>query len=222
MNRIQQLIDRSRPTRRRLFVALAINTVGLIIAIGVLAYLVTRPLSGTTVDGLTLDGETLLQKQAAAAGRAVRDPAPGFGPAAGGAPLQLVDLAGRRVTLGEYLGRPVWIIFWATYCHACQREEPDLRGVYGSHANSDLVVLAIDVGEEPDTVRGYVEDRQLPWVVLIDSDGSAVAAYGAIGTPTHYFIDRQGIIRARAFGALSREEMEGYVAGVESSEPVRP
>lgn len=222
MNRIQLLIDRLRPTPRRLVGALAINTVGLIVSIGVLAYVLTRPLSGTTVDGLTLDGETLLQEQAAAAGLAVRDAAPGFGPAADGAPLQLVDLAGRRVTLGEYLGRPVWITFWATYCHACQREEPDLRRVYASHANSDLVMLAIDVGEEPDIVRGYVEDRQLPWVVLIDSDGSAVAAYGAIGTPTHYFIDRQGIIRARAFGALSREEMEGYVAGVESSEPVRP
>jgi thiol-disulfide isomerase/thioredoxin len=174
----------------------------LIVTIGVLAYLVTRPLSGTAVDGLTLDGETLLQEQAAAAGRAIRDPAPGFTPSANGASLRLSDLAGRPVSLGEYLGRPVWITFWATYCHACQREEPDLRRVYEAHTKGDLVILAIDVGEDAEVVRQYVDDRDLPWTVFLDLDGSAVAAYGAIGTPTHYFVDRQGIIRSRAFGAL--------------------
>jgi cytochrome c biogenesis protein CcmG, thiol:disulfide interchange protein DsbE len=124
-------------------------------------------------------------------------------------------VAGRPVTLGENLGRPVWITFWATYCHACQREEPDLRRVYASRANSDLVVLAIDVGEDPQVVGTYVEDRDIPWTVLLDRDGSAVAAYGAIGTPTLYFIDRRGIIRSRAFGALDREEMEAHLAGLD-------
>jgi cytochrome c biogenesis protein CcmG/thiol:disulfide interchange protein DsbE len=202
MNRIQELVHRSGPTPRRLFILLVINSVGLIVTIGVLAYLVTRPLSGTAVDGLTLDGETLLQEQAAAAGRAIRDPAPGFTPSANGASLRLSDLAGRPVSLGEYLGRPVWITFWATYCHACQREEPDLRRVYEAHTKGDLVILAIDVGEDAEVVRQYVDDRDLPWTVFLDLDGSAVAAYGAIGTPTHYFVDRQGIIRSRAFGAL--------------------
>lgn len=215
MNRIQQVIDRSRPTPGRLLIVLGINSVGLIVAIGALAYLMTRPLSGTAVDGLTLDGETLLQEQAAAAGLAIRDPAPGFDAAADRASLRLTDLAGRPVALGEYLGRPVWITFWATYCHACQREEPDLRRVYGSHANRDLVILAIDVGEDPQVVGQYVEERDIPWTVLLDHDGSAVAAYGAIGTPTHYFIDQQGIIRSRAFGALDCEKMEAHLAGIE-------
>jgi cytochrome c biogenesis protein CcmG/thiol:disulfide interchange protein DsbE len=215
MNRMQELVHRSRSTPRRLFILLIINSVGLTVAIVALVYVVTRPLSGTAADGLTLDGETLLQEQAAAAGRAIRDPAPGFTPSADGASMRLSDLAGNPVSLGEYLGRPVWITFWATYCHACQREEPDLRRVYASHATSDLVILAIDVGEDTEVVRQYVDDRDLPWTVLLDLDGSAVAAYGTIGTPTHYFVDRQGIIRSRAFGALSRAQMEGYVAGIE-------
>jgi len=215
MRRIVRLMAGSRPSRSRLLIMLAVNTVGLIAAIGLLTFAVTRPLSGTAVDGLTLDGETLLQEQAAAAGLAVRDPAPGFAPAADGASLRLADLAGRPVTLGQYLGRPVWITFWATYCHACQREEPDLRRVYESHANSDLAILAIDVGEDAHVVGQYVEDRDLPWTVILDLDGSAVAAYGAIGTPTHYFIDRRGIIRSRAFGALDREEMEAHLEGIE-------
>lgn len=64
-------------------------------------------------------------------------------------------------------------------------------------------------------MREYAADRRLPWRVLIDVDGSVVAVYGAIGTPTHYFIDRQGIIRFRAFGALTRDEMETHLAAIE-------
>ncbi|MGH9249982.1 MAG: TlpA family protein disulfide reductase [Acidimicrobiales bacterium] len=185
------------------------------VAIGLLLYAVTRPLTGTAVDGVTLDGEALLQEEAAAAGRGVREPAPGFADTADASPPRLTDLEGRPVTLADYRGRPVWITFWATYCHACQLEEPDLRRAYASHADDDLVVLAIDVGEDRDVVRRYVEARRLPWLVAIDVEGSAVGAYGAIGTPTHYFIDRVGIIRSRAFGALNLNEMEAHIAGID-------
>jgi thiol-disulfide isomerase/thioredoxin len=194
---------------------LGINTFALVVAIGLLLYALTRPLTGTPVEGVTLDGEALLQEQAAAAGRAVREPAPGFAPAGDGGSPRLTDLEGRTVTLADYRGRPVWITFWATYCHACQLEEPDLRRVYASHVRDDLVVLAIDVGEDPGVVRRYVEEHRLPWTVVIDGEGSAVSAYGAIGTPTHYFVDRQGIIRSRAFGALSHDEMEAHIARIE-------
>lgn len=199
----------------RLLVLLGINALGLVVAIGLLLYALTRPLTGTPVEGVTLNGEALLQEEAAAAGRGVREPAPGFARAADGGSTHLTDLEGRTVMLADYRGRPVWITFWATYCHACQLEEPDLRRVYDSHAGDDLVMLAIDVGEDRGVVRRYVMERRLPWTVVIDVEGSAVGAYGAIGTPTHYFVDRQGIIRSRAFGALTREEMDTHVAGIE-------
>ncbi|MBA2634876.1 MAG: TlpA family protein disulfide reductase [Chloroflexi bacterium] len=199
----------------RLLIILGINALGLVAAIGILLYALTRPLTGIPVEGVTLDGEALLQEQAAAAGRAVRDPAPGLAQSGGGVSPRLADLEGRSVTLADYRGRPIWITFWATYCHACQLEEPDLRRVYASHVGDDLVMLAIDVGEDRAVVRRYVEERRLPWTVLIDVEGSAVGAYGAIGTPTHYFVDRQGIIRSRAFGALAQDEMEAHLAGIE-------
>jgi cytochrome c biogenesis protein CcmG/thiol:disulfide interchange protein DsbE len=205
----------SGSSRGRLLFLLAINTLGLVVAIGLLLYALTRPLTGTPLEGMTLDGEALLQEEAAAAGRAVREPAPGFADAARDGAPRLTDLEGRTATLADYHGRPVWITFWATYCHACQLEEPDLRRVHASHADDDLVMLAIDVGEDPDVVRRYVEERRLPWMVAIDVEGSAVSAYGAIGTPTHYFIDRQGIIRSRAFGALSLDEMEAHIARID-------
>jgi thiol-disulfide isomerase/thioredoxin len=215
MRRIKWPVAGSRPSSGRLLIMLGIYTLGLILTVGILAYGLTRPLTGTPVPGLTLDGEVLHQEQAAAAGRAIRDSAPGLADIRGGVSPRLAGLQGQSVRLAEYRGRPVWITFWATYCHACQREEPDLRRVYASHAGDDLVMLAVDVGEDPQVVQRYAKEHRLPWTVLIDVEGSTVSAYGAIGTPTHYFIDRQGMIRSRAFGALTQDEMEIHVAGID-------
>jgi hypothetical protein len=72
-------------------------------------------------------------------------------------------------------------------------------------------VLAIDVGEELATVRRYAQDHALPWTVLLDASGVAVGRFGAIGTPSHYFIGADGRIQSRAFGRLQYSEMDGRV-----------
>jgi cytochrome c biogenesis protein CcmG/thiol:disulfide interchange protein DsbE len=77
-----------------------------------------------------------------------------------------------------------------------------------------LAIVAIDVGEPIEDVRDYVQSRRLPYPVAIDVDAKAQAAYGAIGTPTHYFVDPDGVIRDRAFGRLNRVEMERLVASI--------
>lgn len=199
----------SRTARLRVIVAL--NVVAIALAVALLALLLTRPLGGSSAGTVILD-EDALQREAASAGLPESNPAPGFAPGGAGDGLRLTDLDGRAVDLADLRGRPVWITFWATYCEACRKEEPEMQRAYSAYGD-EVVMLAIDIGEDPDVVRRYVADRGLPWRIAID-DGSAVDAYGAIGTPTHYFIDRDGIIRSRAFGALTYAEMEAYLATI--------
>jgi peroxiredoxin len=172
--------------------------------------MVNQPLGPPPGNLLTLDGDAQLKAEAARRGLPVGQPAPGFSAAAGG-PVDLLTIDGGRVALSEYLGRPVWIVFWATYCHACQLEEPDLRRAFEAYRSGGLVVLAIDVGEEMATVRRYAQDHALPWTVLIDASGAAVDRFGAIGTPSHYFIGADGRIQSRAFGRLRYPEMDGRI-----------
>lgn len=187
-------------------------TIALVAAAGLLVIL-TRPLGTSPAEGLTFIGEELLQEEAAERGLAERDPAPGLGTRPIGPALTLVDLDGQPVDLAGFRGRPVWIVFWATYCHACQLEEPDLRRAFEAYGDK-LTILAIDVGEDRGVVRRYVDERDLPWTVLIDPDDAAVNAYGAIGTPTHYFIDGSGAINSRAFGRLRYDAMSRSIQAI--------
>lgn len=207
----EQSSERRRGGRRPT-VLLAVNTILLLVALGGLAWAVTQPLGPSGDDGQTFSGEALLQEEAARRGLAEGRRAPGFAATPDGEPLELTSLSGDPVPLTDFFGRPVWIVFWATTCHACQLEEADMRRAYAAHRADGLVLLAIDIGEDAEVVRRYAQERRLPWTVLLDPASAAVDAYGAIGTPSHYFITADGVIQSRAFGRLDYAEMSGYIA----------
>ena len=202
-----------RSRARRLTVLLVVNTVLLLAALAGLAWAVTQPL-GPPTEGSTLDGEALLKEEAARSGVGEGQPAPGLAGAGGGDPLELAALTGEPVRLSEFRGRPVWVVFWATYCHACRLEEPDMRRAFDAYRADGLTLVAIDVGENTDVVRRYAEERDLPWTILIDESGATVDAFGAIGTPSHFFIAADGTIQSRAFGRLRYAEMDQRLAAL--------
>ncbi len=70
------------------------------------------------------------------------------------------------------------------------------------------MLLAIDVQEDADTVRRYVTTYGLTHTIGLDVTGAVFRAYRIFGLPSHYFIDRDGVIRARYFGQLTRDLVE--------------
>lgn len=159
----------------------------------------------------------------------VAPPSPGavdrfatLGPEAGGALSQEVGL---RVALGElapdfslpspdgeelialsdFRGRPVLVNFWATWCPPCRHEMPFLQQQYEARADIGLVVLAVDVGEEPLVVQNYLRRTDLTFPVVLDLFGDIADYYRIITFPTTVLIDREGRIASIKRGAYSSE-----------------
>lgn len=203
--------DRYRMLRRLRVAHLAVS---LAVAL-VLAFVLTRPLGSPEAAPVFELGDTeeQLRQEAADSGLAPGERAPGFS----GERLGLTGVDA-PLALEDYRGRAVWVVFWATYCEPCKEEEPDLVEMFEAHEADGLVIVAIDVGEPIEDVRDYTASHRLPYPIAIDADGTAQAAFGAIGTPTHYFVDPGGVIRDRAFGRLTRSEMERRVASIHPSD----
>lgn len=196
---------------------LTVQRTGLILAVvaavGVVLFVGTRPLSGTTPAGPTASAG-FYRIGAGTEGLGIGDVAPELGGAPGAGGTTLRGLDGQAVSLASLRGRPVWINFWATWCPPCQQETPDLRETFEAHRGDGLALVSIDVQEDPATVRAYAERYGLRYTVALDLTGSTVATYRVFGLPTHYFIDRDGIIRDRYFGPLTREQMEQRLAAI--------
>ncbi len=123
-------------------------------------------------------------------------------------PYRAVTVGGDSVSVEALRGKVVLLNIWATWCPPCQQETPDVRAAFEAHRDAGLVVLAIDIQEPVDVVRDYAELYDLEYTIGIDAYAAVMVTYQVFGLPTHYFIDRDGVIRDRYFGPLTRDAME--------------
>ena len=189
--------------------------VNAILVLSVIALVVaTQPL-GATSSGPAIDPQaTFYRLSNGGQGLDIGQIAPELVGTNDGLAVTLKDLAGNTLTLASLRGHPVWINFWATWCPPCQRETPDLRAAYEAHRADGLVLIAIDVQEEAGVVTDYVNRYGLTYTIGMDVSGAIFRTYKGFGIPTHYFIDRNGVIRDRVFGPLDRAGIEQRLAKI--------
>ncbi len=140
--------------------------------------------------------------------------APDFVGADDGRQPLLVDLDGNPIRLDDFAGRPLWVVFWATWCTPCQQEASDIRDLYHAHMDDDLAVLAIDIQEPPAAVRRYALDHDLDYAIGLDPTAAVRALYGAWGLPSHFFLDGDAVIVDRYIGQMNREIMEQHLRAI--------
>jgi len=123
-------------------------------------------------------------------------------PWTGGAtpPLELAALDGSRHRLADYRGRVVLVNFWATWCGPCRAEMPGIEQLRRSLAQDPFTVLAVNVGEDSETVGAFADRVAMGFPLLLDRDAGTARAWGARVLPMTYVIGPEGRIRYRAVG----------------------
>ena len=108
--------------------------------------------------------------------------------------LKLPDLQGGTVDLADLRGRVVLINFWATWCPPCRKEFPSLGRVLALFTPETFEVLAVNVEEEPETVRAFTGTAAgtASFPVLLDAESRVVMSWPVKGLPTSFLVDRQG------------------------------
>lgn len=114
------------------------------------------------------------------------------------------DREGNEVHLSDFLGKPVVLNFWASWCGPCKMEMPDFHEKYlelGDEVQF-LMVNATGGRETKDSAAAFISETGYTFPVFYDLDSDASMTYGAYSLPTTYFIDAQGYAVAKATGAI--------------------
>ncbi|MDO8616398.1 MAG: TlpA disulfide reductase family protein [Dehalococcoidia bacterium] len=136
--------------------------------------------------------------------------------------FDLKTLDGQIVSLSDYKGQPVWINFWATWCPPCRAENPDIEEMYQKYKAEGLVILAPAIGEDFNTVAAYVKRTDLTFTVGVDETTELAANYRIVGIPTHFFIDRDGVLRVWRIGSMSTKTMASNIEKIISTAGEEP
>ncbi len=83
---------------------------------------------------------------------------------------------------------------------------PDIQKLHEEYGK-EVVILAVNVGENKSTAANFMMENGLNFSVLLDTDKSTAQNYLVRGIPTSYFLDKNGIIKEKVVGAVSYERM---------------
>jgi len=131
------------------------------------------------------------------------------------APLNftLKDMAGQDVRLAEYVGRPVVLNFWATWCGPCRIEIPWLVDLQARYKDRGLVILGISTDDEPGDLRKFASDFKMNYPVLVGlGQDDLLEAYDAVNLlPITWFVKADGTVSSKGTGLHSKEWLDDQV-----------
>lgn len=126
------------------------------------------------------------------------------------------DLKGQQVELTQYLGKPLVLNFWATWCAPCVKEMPDLDALHHKYGDVSFVGLAVDTLVN---VEKFVTKVQVSYPLLIAGHGG-IQSMRTLGNkqgglPFTVVFNKQGQVAKRLLGQIKPDELDLLLANLD-------
>jgi len=120
--------------------------------------------------------------------------------------MGLRDHQGQSVALQDFVGKPLVVNLWATWCPPCRREMPVLAEA--QRTESDVTFLFVNQGEGERVIADFLDTEGLGLEnVLLDTGGRLGQHVGSTALPTTLFYDAEGRQVGSHLGELSRASL---------------
>lgn len=126
-----------------------------------------------------------------------------------GSDWTLTSVSGEQVTLSDYQGRPVILVFWATWCPYCKKLLPGIAELNDKYAEKGLKIIAVNIKEDwkPEV---YWRNHEYKFDAVLEGDALA-DKYGVMGTPGIVFIAPNGeVLKVAHFSAPDHPSLEKF------------
>jgi thiol-disulfide isomerase/thioredoxin len=117
------------------------------------------------------------------------------------------DVKGMPVKLSDYKGKYILIDFWASWCHPCRDENPNLVKQYNLYKDKNFVILSISLDERKSDWLKAIKEDKLPWKQVSDlkRNNEAKVKYGVQSIPENFLVSPDGKIIGKS---LRGEELD--------------
>ncbi len=152
-------------------------------------------------------------------------PGPEWRPALGrtpAAPFEVRLTDGTPWSLEAHRGQVVLLAFWATWCHPCQEELPELEKLAAERAGPDFAPLLVSIDDRPEDLDRFLAGR--PVALPLARAPELGARYGLSGVPLTLLIDRDGqvALRVEGYGGQGLDALAAHVDRTIAGGPVTP
>lgn len=117
----------------------------------------------------------------------------------------------RSVALEDLRGSFVVVNMWATWCPPCREEMPDFVQFYEDYKDEGVEMVGVNMTEterNTEAVEQFVEEFNIPFYTLLDTEGIMEEAYNVYVMPSTYIIDPEGRVAMNRPGYISYDVLE--------------
>lgn len=134
----------------------------------------------------------------------------------------LVTMSGDEVTGLPQSDDGKWtlVMFWATDCHACEAQKPDISAFNDKHSDGKISVVGISLDGRRNLakIRAHDEasnasfDSYVGELLLVTSNVELITGEPFRGTPTYLMFGPNNEVKAYNPGMLNMGDLDAYVA----------
>lgn len=119
----------------------------------------------------------------------------GLDPGTEAPPFHLTNAEGEEVTLADFEGRRVVLVFSSDQCRYCKELYPELKRLRTDGESPGVEMVMLQLGSTPEANRALAADQGFDFPVLA-ADRETFLAYSVPGTPFAAVVDEAGLIVA--------------------------
>ena len=113
----------------------------------------------------------------------------------------LNDITGKPVSISDFRGRKVVLVFWASWCPDCRAEVPELKAMMAAADPSEVAFVSVSFDRTREAFETYVSENYIGGVQLFDPAGKKESKVGEFyhikWIPSLYLIDKDGKIELK-------------------------
>ena len=122
--------------------------------------------------------------------------------------IEIESIDGQKIDIQNYVGKPLIVNFWASWCGPCLKELPHFKQINKKYGG-DVTFLLISE-ENPEKIIPFKNSFDFEFVLSSKSFNS----YGVNTWPTTYFYDSDGLLKDKVNGSLTLKDLEKKISKI--------
>ncbi|GEM_PF-3658906 len=118
-----------------------------------------------------------------------------------------VDIDNKNYTFDQVSnGKPVLLVFWASWCGPCRKEIPELKKFHNDYKDK-INIVSLSIDDKYDNWKTAVEKENMPWLNLSGlpkSNNAIKKEYNIFAVPNLILLNKDGKVLLNAANDLSK------------------
>ena len=126
-----------------------------------------------------------------------------------------VDLDGNPLSTADFPGEIIVLNVWASWCAPCRAEAPALEEVATEYVDQGVQLIGLNTRDSEASAQGFIKNYGVSFPSIVDTDGRLQLLFNETlppqAIPSTIVIDHNGMVAARALGAVDASTLRGIV-----------